>query len=789
VNELLFLTDISQVPSIVRKSSQWLKRASLVTGDMTVAAELERLGIPFIDEWSFLKPEDIEDNWNKAHELADHWWDESIASTEYHGFSLAEAARQELVWPFEVCLNARTIYQRLLAAIPVKHIYGFFVAPVAIYNTGPSPTFRAATSVAQAVLRWTAKQSGLTVSGLRSLRRLSTEGRQWGPRRSHEGGSPLIQQGRFCHPVVLLLENGLESREPKVLEKGFADDGWAVVRVLATFDRLLDWSHNHNEISRKLQKAWNTLEVLQANYAGPHPELFGNPYLNFQFKRIWDGMLMASQLGDLYSSLLDTIRPSLVVLGHDAFTLGRTLVRAARRKGIPTAALIHGGFAHSAGFRGLVGDADYLMVWGKEDMRWLTKYSVSRDRLRAVGSLRYDQQYRVALSEGVERNSEPSQKEARRALRLPVEKSVILYLTASTNAGMAQPIANPAIHRATWRELVAFAARSPEFTFVIKPHPSYDHFEFYRHLRKHCPRNLVLLENADLETAILASNVAVMVNYATTAALEATLLNIPVTFLQTAIYQAAGREDTLPEHAVIRTGSVTELESVIKRLLSDDQYRKEIAIRSLNALTEVLGDNTTPALDRIMLEFKAVALSSTGDPEHLTDSEQDITGKLSATMRSLLNANDKSGFTAKWESLVDSLNPESPQMLGRVLYGLSFAIGSTASDGPELRRLVRESLQPLQPLPADQCNGVLLNAYLTAITKHADRNDWRQADSFARHALRHIPIHLIKSSLFRRLLVKSLSNQSRVALFVVNVKEWGTKTVEQARAPRYLEIV
>jgi hypothetical protein len=58
----LFLTNISHLKNVLLFTPYMLKNMQPVTNDMTVAFELERLGIKYIDEWDFLKPDDIENN-------------------------------------------------------------------------------------------------------------------------------------------------------------------------------------------------------------------------------------------------------------------------------------------------------------------------------------------------------------------------------------------------------------------------------------------------------------------------------------------------------------------------------------------------------------------------------------------------------------------------------------------------------------------------------------------------------------------------------------------------------
>src|SRR5437763_666397 len=80
------------------------------------------------------------------------WWEDEIADTSMLGFSLAQMARQEWAMPFELCVNAAIVYQRLFTAKAVRRVYGFFLPPVGMCRTGPAPAFRPATSVTQATL-------------------------------------------------------------------------------------------------------------------------------------------------------------------------------------------------------------------------------------------------------------------------------------------------------------------------------------------------------------------------------------------------------------------------------------------------------------------------------------------------------------------------------------------------------------------------------------------------------------------------------------------------------------
>lgn len=175
--ELLYFSDISQLDYVRASKPDMLKQMRPVTGDMVVAFELERLGVDYIDEWDFLKPENIETNKDVAHSLAKNWWDENLASTEYNGFALTDVAQQDLIFSFEASLNARTVYGRLFDTYTVEKIIGFFLPSVAVIRTGPAPTSRAVQSVSQAIMFYMADQRGIMVDKLTSSLAITPAGK------------------------------------------------------------------------------------------------------------------------------------------------------------------------------------------------------------------------------------------------------------------------------------------------------------------------------------------------------------------------------------------------------------------------------------------------------------------------------------------------------------------------------------------------------------------------------------------------------------------------------------
>lgn len=579
--ELLYFTDISQVNYVVGNMPEMLRRMRPVTGDIVVAYELERLGIDFIDEWSFLEAEDIARNSETAHILSTRWWDEHLASTEYEGFSLADAAQQDMVYPLEACLNASSVYDRIFSTYQIKKISGFFLPPVGVVRTGPIPTNRAVRSVTQAILFYRAERYGIPVIKLNSGLPLSSG------IMAHKGfASSRVKAARLtkaespADKIVLIYEDGMYEDELVALMQTFYR--LPRVKVILISQPVLELGlqpyGSGVEEEPRLRSFWNKFVESVKHYDGDYPEIFGNVHLLFQFECIRNEMETAAKYGDVYAAFLDTIKPSLVVFGHEAFTRERTLVRLARNKKICSIGLMHGVAKHRFTYRGIVGDADKIMVSNDIDFQGLVSYGVDKTRLNKIGCLRYEDDYfKSTRNSGVA--SPAAKSAAKRRLGLDPEKPLIVWLTAAINAGFASPVADPRNHREAIRGVLSLVTSRPDLQFVIKAHPSYDYYEIYRKLLDHKLPNLTFPEQAALNEIIAASDICLLINYCTTAAIEAMLDRVPVVYLENAIYPLDERRDNLSVTGIHRVQTIPELEKYIDSLLADpDAHAQALAL-------------------------------------------------------------------------------------------------------------------------------------------------------------------------------------------------------------------
>lgn len=599
--KLLFFNDISQLLYALDKEPHLFETMRPVTGDIVVASELERLNIPFIDEWDFLEPIDIERNVETAHYLSKNWWDENTSSTAYEGFTLSNCAVQELVYPFEACLNARTVYERIFKNYTIDQISGYFLPSVGVIRTGPAPAHRAVNSVSEAVLFWLADKHNIPYEKKESRYQLShgnLNQKYFSIRKFEEVPSEKSKEAN--EKTVLIVRDLMPSNELAALKDVFKKkDGWKVVSIdISDLKCSVFGTSKESDVDKRLQYSWEAFIRTAANYAGPHPEIFANPHLNFQFKCVWDEMKLAVECGNVFSTFLDILRPSMIFFGYEAFTLERVLVRVARKKNIQAIGLLHGGIKYKFCCRGTVGEADSILVWNNIDITNLKLYGVAESRLYKIGSIRYETKLKKYIQKLPGIGKELKNK-SKQHLGIPLDNPVILILTAQINTGFASPIAIPRKHREAIDELLTLIMSRKDLTFIIKAHPSYDYYELYRRMDELQLPNFFFLEKTTLDEALEVSDICLLLNYFTTAALEAMLDRIPVIHLNNAVYPLAAWVDDVSGFIINRIHSVAELENKIDGLLTDIDLKERTFAEADKVIGQILDVSEISANDRL----------------------------------------------------------------------------------------------------------------------------------------------------------------------------------------------
>ena len=319
----------------------------------------------------------------------------------------------------------------------------------------------------------------------------------------------------------------------------------------------------------------------------PH-EIFSNRHLFFQFEGLGSELERAAIFGDIFALLLELIKPSLIIFAHEAFTVERILVRVAKERMFPTASMFHGGFRPNFGYQGLCGDVDLIWVWNDYDAKWLIKYGIDPDRIQIIGCVRYENHFRKYIS-SLNEDFVFKRKKAKAFIGIAPDKPLITLLTAEINTGFASPCACPRKHRDALRGILKLVESRADLQFIIKAHPGYDYHELYNHILSFNLPNLIFNPSHRLDDVLEATDICIMVNYCTTAALEAMLCHVPILFLDNAIYPIDDFQDILSATNINRPKNISDLDSAINDLLVNPLSHSESLLEAHKLLIMFLG--------------------------------------------------------------------------------------------------------------------------------------------------------------------------------------------------------
>lgn len=213
---------------------------------------------------------------------------------------------------------------------------------------------------------------------------------------------------------------------------------------------------------------------------------------------------------------LAACRPQVLVVGYDWTLEGRAGCLVARSLGIPTVCLAHGMIFDSPTLAHRL--ADYQLVYGEASRRLLIARGLSPSRVVVCGAPYLDRRPRQS---GV---IDPAL-----ARRCTLAAGRPWVLVATSGPGHSVSTAH---HQATVRAVAKLSAAAPELTVVVKLHPK-DRPEFYRQAERDVPQvrwHVLRHGTQGLPATIFGwlQGCSLLVTGASTAAVEAMLLDVPV---------------------------------------------------------------------------------------------------------------------------------------------------------------------------------------------------------------------------------------------------------------------
>ena len=594
---LVFATDRDQLRAWRSAAGAHDAHAVVVTADLHVAAALEDSRQPFLEVWSYLEAADIDRAQRLRQQLAAEWWRPFLGEIEYKGVLLADAMSRDMWDAFAMAINAHTVINRILDAEKPERLVLFADLKKATFwdpADGPYP------DVFNAVALWIARQRRLPVRRLSAKRRLSRRARSPASQNRHNSRlatptSPVLPFDLLddsAQGTIAILLGRVDYHKQRHLIKALyesPDYNCILLRrgryeVPEISNQALDWTDYPIWFSavppfeRELQEAWRRFKRQQAEYAGDFSYIFANFYLDFQFKAFWERVADAARIVDAAMLVCNGLQPDLCIFGLDASGPSVCWNRVAKLCGVTTLTIPHGVIGPASRYELLNSEADYLAVEG----------DYSRRALQALG--RPPAAIKVVGFPGEVPSS------SHRGHR---SKSVLL-MTCLSGYGLVGPLANLTKLRNDWQYLSELIERRQDLHFVIKPHPRYDHYHFYRNLCAKLPSNIELREGVSLSEVFPDASVAVMVNYPSTAALEAMLTGVPLVYLRSAIYKAPGLRSALDDGGVICVDCVEDLEAVLDELISNPARRAETLEKSQTLIAQFAPYAGEASLRRIL---------------------------------------------------------------------------------------------------------------------------------------------------------------------------------------------
>lgn len=172
--KLLYFTDVIQVNYFIKNKDQF-NGFTPITGDITAAFVLLHNKIEFINEWDYLKPHQIQNNWDLANNFSKSWWSELEILLNMDLQAYFESTSQDMVWPLEAIYNSKSVYDEIFSKFKIAEVYGFFQNNKAVIKTGPLPAHKAVRSIAQSILFWIADEKSIPYYKLDLQLELSSE--------------------------------------------------------------------------------------------------------------------------------------------------------------------------------------------------------------------------------------------------------------------------------------------------------------------------------------------------------------------------------------------------------------------------------------------------------------------------------------------------------------------------------------------------------------------------------------------------------------------------------------
>ncbi len=319
---------------------------------------------------------------------------------------------------------------------------------------------------------------------------------------------------------------------------------------------------------------------------GNAPEYAMEPYLQTIWEAYCDRLMGNARQYAAGWFLSRSLSPKTLIVGYDVSGATRCLSQAFEHAGVPVIAVEHAAVGGAGSHMRHSGARAHVAALGVRSADMQRMYRSPDVQIRPVGSLMRDMSM-----------IESSLDESGRVPSLKTPKPTIVLLSTRV-VGLQGAAVRPSLLMRSWLDLFRLAARRSDWSFIVKPHPRYDHPELYARLAADCGAPIRVINPGDPFDVWAEADVTVLVNCRSTVALHAVVHGVPMVYFHDAVRRNDFSRSSLAEELLIITDNIEKLEVQIDRLCRDPMARQMAVAHAREGLSAYVTATNAMAVDQ-----------------------------------------------------------------------------------------------------------------------------------------------------------------------------------------------
>jgi len=253
------------------------------------------------------------------------------------------------------------------------------------------------------------------------------------------------------------------------------------------------------------------------------------------------------RLSNAFNLLCKIFQPRLCVFGVDSFFLERSLIKKCTQNKILTISFVHSGLGFDINFSSICGTSNYYLCWNNFDKGALVRNGVSKEKIIICGTEKFDSylnRYNIK------------------------KKNLIIIATSQISLFGAHNICSINKYVDDFLNLLNIIRINSNFNFILKMHPSWDHYDFYNLLLKErAPKNFRLCDkNEDINNLISKAYLFINFNAFTSLSIIAIKFNVPILIHTASILPTHKNKFVINKKNFYITNNSSQLFSFFKNL-------------------------------------------------------------------------------------------------------------------------------------------------------------------------------------------------------------------------------